>query len=257
MDRLSGKTVDTTTLIVSAIFLGVVVLAAAWGTSKAVEYFSAAGTPEWMSVFVNYMAMLAVTLILVIASSMGDPASFGFVRPQVTGSYGPGISWGLVLGALASVTNLAAGQGRMEVLEGMSFLQIVLLVWLLASIAEEVLVRGYVQSYLAPLAHRGFDVFRMRISLPVIISALFFSAMHLILLTRSQAFTGVYVILVFTFFLGLVAAKQRERTGSVLPAVATHVSFNVGGVVGGVLYVIFQLAVVGKSTVEVMRALGG
>jgi membrane protease YdiL (CAAX protease family) len=257
MDRLSGRAVDTPTLIISAVFLGVVVLAAAWSLSNAVKYFSALGTPEWMSVFVNYMTMLAVTLILVLASSMGDPASFGFVRPHIAGSYGPGITWGLVFGVLASVVSLAAGQGRMPVLEGLSFLQIVLLVWLLASVAEEVLVRGYVQSYLEPLKHRGFNVFRLRISLPVIISALFFSAMHLILMTTGMPFTGVYIILVFTFLLGLVAALQRERTGSVMPAIATHVSFNVGGVIGGVVYVIFQIAVVGRTAAEVTRALGG
>ena len=83
MNGLSGRAVDVPTLVVSAIFLGVIVLAASWGAAWGVDHYAASGTPEWMSVFVEYMAMLAVALILVLASSMGDPASFGFRKPAV------------------------------------------------------------------------------------------------------------------------------------------------------------------------------
>ena len=136
------------------------------------------GLPHWMGIFINYAIMLAVTLILVIASSMGDPTTYGFTRPRIPGAYGPSITWGVVLGVIASVVNLMAGAGRIGPLAGLSFLQIVLLVWLLASVAEEVLVRGYVQSYMTPLVGRGFTVFRLRLSLPVTISALFFAAIE-------------------------------------------------------------------------------
>ena len=257
MNRYNRGTADATAIIVSAIFLGIVVLFAAWGSSRAVEYLSAPGSPEWMGVFINYAAMLAVALILILASSMGDPSAFGFTRPRVGGGYGAGITWGLVLGLIASFLNLASGEGRVAPLEGLSFLQIVLLVWVLASVAEELLVRGYVQSYLEPLAHKGFHVFKLRLSLPVILSALFFAAMHLILLTTGTPTLTVYVVVVFAFFLGLVAAYQRERTRSVLPAIAAHVSFNIGGVLGGAIYVILQIALFGKTAAEVTRVLGG
>jgi membrane protease YdiL (CAAX protease family) len=162
-----------------------------------------------------------------------------------------------VLGVVASIVNLMAGAGRLGPMQGLSFLQIVLLVWLLASVAEEVLVRGYVQSYMAPLSGRGFSVFRLRISVPVIVSALFFAAMHLVLLASGTSFLTTYIVIVFAFALGLVAAYQRERTGSVLPPIAAHISFNVGGVLGGVIYVIVQIALFGKTAVEVTKAIGG
>ena len=257
MDRFNKRTDYTTSLVISAIFLGIVVLFAAWGSSRAVRYFAVEGSPEWMGVFVNYAIMLAVSLILVIASSMGDPSSFGFTRPKVGGGYGAGITWGLILGAIASIVTLASRAGGMSPLKGLSFVQIVLLVWVFASVAEEVLVRGYVQSYLEPLTNRGFTVFRMRISLPVILSAIFFAAMHIILLATGTSFLTTYIIVVFAFFLGLIAAYQRERTGSLLPPIAAHVSFNIGGVVGGAIYVIVQIAVFGKTAVEVTRALSG
>ena len=257
MDRFNKRTDYATSLVVSAVFLGIVVLVAAWGSSRAVQYLAIDGAPAWMSLFVNYAIMLAVSLILVLASSMGDPSRFGFTRPKVRGGYGAGITWGLVLGTMASFVSLAARVGGMSPLKGLGFVQIVLLVWILASVAEEVLVRGYIQGYLSTLMDRGFTVFRMRISLPVLLSALFFAAMHLILLTTATSFLLTYIIVVFAFFLGLIAAYQRERTGSLLPAITAHVSFNVGGVIGGAIYVILQIAVFGKTAVEVVRTLRG
>ena len=257
MDRFNQRTSDATSLVVSAVFLGIVVLFAAWGCSRAVRYLAVAGSPEWMSVFVNYGIMLAVSLILILASSMGDASRFGFTRPKIRGGYGTGITWGVILGAMASVSSLASRAGGLSPLKGLSFVQIVLLVWVLASVTEEILVRGYVQSYLEPLTDRGFSVFHLRISLPVIVSAIFFAAMHIILLATGTSFLVTYIVVVFAFFLGLVAAYQRERTGSILPAIAAHVSFNVGGVVGGAIYVILQIAMFGKTAVEVTRALSG
>ena len=257
MDRFDKRTSDATSLVISAIFLGLVVLFAAWGSSRAVRYLAVEGSPEWMSVFVNYAIMLAVSLILVLASSTGDPSRFGFTRPKVGGGYVAGITWGVILGAIASSVTLTSRAGGMSPLKGLSFVQIILLVWVLASVAEEILVRGYVQSYLEPLMDRGFSVFHLRISLPVIMSAVFFAVMHIILLATGTSFLTTYIVVVFAFFLGLVAAYQRERTGSILPAIAAHVSFNVGGAVGGAIYVILQIAVFGKTAVEVTKALSG
>jgi membrane protease YdiL (CAAX protease family) len=257
MSPFSRGTEDNSSIVISAIFLGMVVLFASWGSARGVQYL-ADGAPAWMGLFITSAAMLAVSLVLVLASSMGDPTGFGFTRPRVRGGYGTAISWGLVLGLIASLLNLFGGAGGgLSPARGLSFLQIVLLIWLLASVAEEVLVRGYVQSYLEPLSHIGFNAFRLRFSLPVILSALFFSAMHLILLTTNTPGYTVYLIMVFTFFLGLVAAYQRERTGSVLPPIAAHISFNIGGFIGGVVYIIAQIALFGKSAAEVTRALTG
>lgn len=257
MNRFNKKTEDTPSIIISAVFLGIVALFAAWGCSRAVEYLSPHGSPAWIGLFMSGTVMLAVSLILVLASSMGDPTGFGFTRPAVGGGYGAGIAWGLILGFCASALNLLAGGDGLSPVQGLGFVQVVLLVWVLASVSEEVLVRGYVQSYLQSLTRMGFTVFRLRMSLPVILSALFFSAMHLVLLTTATPFITVYTVLVFTFFLGLVTAYQRERTGSILPAVIAHMSFNVGGMIGGIAFVILQVALMGKTAVEVIGALGG
>jgi membrane protease YdiL (CAAX protease family) len=257
MDRFTKSTDDGASLVISAIFLGIVTLCAGWGAARAVEFHAMQGLPQWTAIFINYAIMLGVALIFVLASSMGDPSSFGFTRPRMAGGYGASITWGVTLGVVAAIVNLVAGAGPIGSLQGLSFLQIVLLVWLLASVAEEVLVRGFIQSYMTPLVGRSFTVLRLRLSLPVTLSALFFAAMHLILLTRNTSPLTTFIMVVFALGLGLVAAYQRERTGSILPPIAAHISFNIGGLIGGVIFVIIQIALFGKSAVEVTKAIGG
>jgi membrane protease YdiL (CAAX protease family) len=256
MRRPDQGSSSPSSIIISALFLGVVALTAAWGTSRAVAYLTEGVAPPWTSIFVNYSMMLAVTLVLVLASSMGDPTGFGFVLPR-RGSYGLCVTWGLVLGIAATIVMLFAGTGGVSVMGGLGFWQMVLLVWIFASVAEEVLVRGYVQGYLEPLRGYGFTVFRMRFSLPVILSALFFSCMHLILLSTSTSPMAVYFIMLFTFFLGLVAAYHREKSESLLPPIAAHIFFNVGGVVGAMLFVIAQIVIFGRTAAEVARIITG
>jgi membrane protease YdiL (CAAX protease family) len=63
--------------------------------------------------------------------------------------------------------------------------------------------------------------------MPVLVSALFFGSMHIVLV-KSMGPAAVPVILM-AVFLGLIAARYRERTGSLLPAIIVHALFNIGG----------------------------
>jgi membrane protease YdiL (CAAX protease family) len=58
----------------------------------------------------------------------------------------------------------------------------------------------------------------------VLLSGLFFGAMHLLVVR--QMGPGVVV---FTTYLGLVAAYYRQKTGSLLPAILMHMLFNICG----------------------------
>lgn len=62
--------------------------------------------------------------------------------------------------------------------------------------------------------------------------------MHLPLLFADIEIGAVAVILVSVTALGYVCATARARTGSLRPAIAAHVLFNVGGVLAGVIYAI-------------------
>jgi membrane protease YdiL (CAAX protease family) len=63
--------------------------------------------------------------------------------------------------------------------------------------------------------------------MPVLVSGLFFGSMHIVLV-KSMGLAAIPII-VLAVFLGLVAARYRERMGSLLPAIIVHALFNVGG----------------------------
>jgi membrane protease YdiL (CAAX protease family) len=110
----------------------------------------------------------------------------------------------------------------------MDLIRAILSVWVLASICEEVFCRGLLQGFLDPLRGYGLTVFRWHISVPVIVCALGFGLGHLILLGR-MASPMVAFIVVSGSILGLLAGYYRETTGSIIPAIAVHMTFNVVG----------------------------
>jgi len=63
--------------------------------------------------------------------------------------------------------------------------------------------------------------------MPVDVSGLFFGFMPFVLI-KSMGHAAIPVILL-AVVLGLVAARYRERTGSLLPAIIAHALFNIGG----------------------------
>lgn len=131
---------------------------------------------------------------------------------------------------LLALLSLAAPEDSQSksVVADLSKLQIVLFVWTYASICEEVLTRGLLQGLLDPLKSMGVPLGRTRkLSMPVIISALFFGAMHTVLIPRMGAAATFVIIL--TTLLGLVAGYYREKSGSLIPAIIIHALFNVGG----------------------------
>lgn len=104
-------------------------------------------------------------------------------------------------------------------------------VWVVASICEEVLARGLLQTMLGAWSGIGWRVGRWRISLPVWLSGLLFGAGHLILWpVMGPATLGICVM---TGALGVVAGQLRASTGSLWPAILVHVLFNVGGSLPG------------------------
>jgi len=106
-----------------------------------------------------------------------------------------------------------------------SYLEFILTVWIWSSLAEEIFCRGLLQSLLSNLKHIKF----LRLSIPVIISGLFFGAMHLTLLNGNMGFWFVMFIVFNASVIGFVVAYYREKTGSLLIAFLIHFTANVVG----------------------------
>jgi membrane protease YdiL (CAAX protease family) len=178
------------------------------------------------SSFVTHTVMLVLCIAVMWLISQGNLHLFGFTKG--TFRFSPSIFlWILPTAALSIASAFAPHAGTPPgPASELTKLQIVIFVWAYASIAEELLTRGLLQTLLSRNSRFAAAVV-WRLSMPVLVSGLFFGAMHLVLI-KSMGPAAAPVILIVVF-LGLVAARYREKTGSLLPAIVIHVLFNVGG----------------------------
>jgi membrane protease YdiL (CAAX protease family) len=178
--------------------------------------------------------LMAAVALGAMAASKRPLAEFGFRRP--TPARGHFLLWGLVLGAAATALMLALGlRGLRGRLAAYGLPGLVLWVWIVSSAVEEVFCRGWFQTL---VAGGGGDPHGGRTRAAVVWSAALFGAMHLALLFGDVEVAAVVVIVLSVTALGYVCATARARTGSLGPAVAAHVMFNVGGFLGGVAYAV-------------------
>ncbi len=186
------------------------------------------------AVAANHTGMLIAALLLILVLSRGRVGSYGLRLAR-------GAPFGRIAALSVAASAAAFGLGRLLPGAGLtfvreySFAQQVLLVWVHASVAEEVLTRGLIQSTLAALVPPGSMAGRWRISLPVATAALFFGAVHLGLLGMGIDLPTVMLVVVFAIAIGLVAGHYREKTGSLIPAIAAHGIANMTGSILGLL----------------------
>jgi membrane protease YdiL (CAAX protease family) len=83
-------------------------------------------------------------------------------------------------------------------------------------------------------------------NVPTLISALFFSAMHIIVILSGADPMTVVIVMIYAFLLGLLAGYNRAQSQSLVPAIVLHASANIGGVIGGILVAIVMALVTGK-----------
>jgi membrane protease YdiL (CAAX protease family) len=113
----------------------------------------------------------------------------------------------------------------------MSFLQVIIFIWLYASVCEEILFRGLIQTLLSPLKERGLKIFGVDLSVPVIIAALLFGLMHLALLSAGADLYSVLTITLSGVVLGIIAGYYREKLDSLILAILVHMVFNIWGTI--------------------------
>jgi len=133
---------------------------------------------------------------------------------------------------------------RHPIASQMSFVQIVVVIWLLSSFSEEVYVRGLVQSWVAD----GYDTDGVRSAFEpsIVSSALVFAAMHGPLMWSPAGVKRGLVIVLATLAVGWACAVLRAQSRSLWPAIACHVLGNVAGVPGGILGAILYRLVYGR-----------
>jgi membrane protease YdiL (CAAX protease family) len=219
------------TRLVAAVAMGLGVVALASGVATEIPAVrSFVNARAWLTTgdviqFVFFWA----SLILMVVLSGGRVSTYGLrgtgareirsvllVAGSVAGVIG-------VLGAAASVAG-ARGEGS-PLSAGGGFLKTVVSIWIVASVSEEMLFRGLILGFLEPLRSRGFRFLGRRLSLPVTVAAIGFGLVHLGLLSTTPP-PMVAAVVASATILGFVAGYYREKTGSIVPAIAAHFTFN-------------------------------
>jgi len=218
--------------IVIAVFLGFLVLALS-SMMNTVNVFTEL-SESYPRIPITHTGMLLASLILICLLSKGKISTYGLkgirlkalVRPTVVG-----LSVGIIITGLGELLPMRG----FEFMEDFTLLQIILFVWIFASVSEELLTRGLLQGFLRPLEKYRLMIFKFYMSVPVLVAALFFGFMHLGLLTMGASGFTVFVIVLSAIILGVIAGYYREKTGSIVPAIVIHMLFNICGTLMGFL----------------------
>lgn len=137
------------------------------------------------------------------------------------------------LGVLATLIMLAFKLPPMPITQSLSPIQVIIIVWIFSTIGEEIFCRGFIQS-LVNTELRSFLLAGIHISQPALASALAFGLMHTtVYFMGGNLYTAINIVC-FTFLLGIVCGKIREENG-LRSAIFTHLAFNVGGMLTGIL----------------------
>jgi len=162
----------------------------------------------------------SLTLISFVRRPTWVAADFGLApcsSKHVLAALAVGAVGGMVVMVAARLSH-ASTPFRME---AFPLWQIVLLFWVGASVQEELIFRGLLQSVVARVlgASSSFP-------LATILVAVLFGAIH--------APMGLVTVLL-AFLLGLVTGYLRAQSRSLLPAIIVHAMFNIAGSIGSLI----------------------
>lgn len=198
----------------------------------------------WKTQFVIKTGMILVALAGIAIIGCGFRGA-GFRRATEKGWAWRSILLGAsVGGAITLLIQFTPAQG-MTFLRQLGLGGLVLWIWFYSSLAEEIFVRGWFQTALAPGGTKTVTIFGKSVTSSVLASGLLFGTLHLSLIFRGVDWWTVAIVFLGTTLLGLLAAHLRERYESLLPAIFAHVAFNVGGTFVGIIVVILTRVITG------------
>ncbi len=183
------------------------------------------------SSFITHTIMLVTSLLIIWFLSRRELSSYGFKRGffRMTPTI---LLWMIPTSVLSVLQFVASRSGApTQDMVNLTRVQVVLFIWIYASVGEEIFVRGLLQGYLAPLERYRITLVGKSLSVPVLFCALFFGAMHVVLWPKMGPLALVPMGL--AALLGVVTGYYREKTGSLVPAILIHGLFNVGGTLPG------------------------
>jgi membrane protease YdiL (CAAX protease family) len=195
---------------------------------------------RWLSLGdVTQIVLFVTSTVLIILIGRGETGMFGIQRAAACH-----IKRSVLLSTaacsvlvVAGILCVAASGGSLQPESSATavaggIVKAIVSIWIVASMTEELFFRGLIMGFLSPLKNWGFRIMGAYLSVPVIVSAAGFSLGHLLLLSVMDA-RMVAVIVANTAVLGLIAGYYREQSGSLIPAIGAHMTFNIVGAIVG------------------------
>jgi len=138
--------------------------------------------------------------------------------------------------SMSIVTKISGGniEGHSLIFKMTPF-QVFIFIFIYASIAEEMLFRGFLLNMLEPLKSKGVTLLNRKISLSVIISAIMFGFSHLILITIGMGWPFLIRVVLFATILGLISGYYQEKHNNTAFAIIVHMAGNSLAVIGAIL----------------------
>ncbi len=184
--------------------------------------------------FVPHSLMLVGAILLIyifkkeVSYKIALPPFKKIVKPIII-AFGITIALHISNGVLIKLLNLNTSMH--PAFAKMNAWQVLVFVFIYASIAEELLFRGFFLNFLNPLKNKGVKLFNTMISLPVIISALAFGCSHLILARTEVGVPFLVYVVIFTTVLGIIAGYYQEKYNNNAFAIIVHMTGNLPAVI--------------------------
>ena len=231
-----GQTIKITLKIILVLFIGLFLMSLRPSLAMSLQQSPIpAFANYYLSEFTAFGIALIFLVITILIAGRRHYSAFGFSLPTDFRPFKP-LILAFLAGAISTLLGSLLHLEAPQVLGDMTFIQVIVSIWIMASIYEELVVRGFIQGALELIGRDKIN-FRIRIlSFPVIISGLFFGLSHLALLTVGAAPLFVIIVVVFAVIVGLLAAYYREKTGSLIPAILIHMVANIAGTAAGYLF---------------------
>ena len=116
-----------------------------------------------------------------------------------------------------------------------------LFLFIYASIAEELLFRGFLLNMLTSYTTNGIRLFKIKISISAIISGVLFGLAHLVLLYTGASVAFVLRIVLLTTTIGIIAGYYQEKyENNTLVAIVVHMTINSIALIGLILNLLLR-----------------
>ena len=183
-------------------------------------------------IFVSQVFILVFSILVILTWGKGRFRDYGFNIPD-TLHLRTIVPLALAYGIVATLASAACTPAGLEssTLSGWSLLAYIAAVWVAASVCEEILFRGVVQTNLAARTKgRSFEVLGAQFSVASVLAAVLFALDHLITwLAMGAPAANLVIVVLFSLTIGVTAGYYRDKTGSLIPAIIIHSLANIGG----------------------------